>query len=95
MKWFLCCFTCSIILSFIFTVIIINWIDDNDTRVSVEFVDGQVYLNIYADVIVTCNDIKTQMDIKPIIVKDKMYSPTCIRINDELIRIVYTPDTNA
>lgn len=85
-------FLSVVIISFVFTVVIINWIDDNESEVSVKFVDGKVSLNIEVGENDTCESMKQQLDLKPITVKGKTYSPTCGKIDDNIIRIVYTQD---
>lgn len=92
MKWFTRCFFIAIIVSFIFTVLIITLLDNSESEVSVEFINEKVYLNINVDEAETCVKLMQALDIKSIVVKDKLYSPTCSRINKNLIRITYSKD---
>ncbi len=58
-------------------------------KVDVEYRDRKVYLQVYTFRPLSCETVIKSLDIEPITIKDKTYSPKCTITDNLLITIVY------
>ena len=94
------------LLSIILTIALINNEDDNSLlepffigstgNISVRNIKayqngGIIYQEFKLSGEATCNDIMSSFDIKPLTVKNRIYTPSCISIDKTRLRIAYTP----
>jgi len=63
--------------------------------IDVELNNRKLYLNIHLTKYISCKEIVESLDIQPLIVKNKIYAPSCSNINKSFIRITYTETTEA
>jgi hypothetical protein len=59
-------------------------------KIEVILDDGKIYLDIHLNSNLTCKETIELLDVKPEIINNKFYSPTCERVDEDLIRITYT-----
>jgi hypothetical protein len=64
------------------------------SNIDVEFKNGAVLLNVHTSQITSCDGIKSILDIKPLIIKNKTYIPQCSSVSDDLIQITYILDNS-
>jgi hypothetical protein len=69
--------------------------DSGIEKIDVKFDDGEIYLDIYTDKSLTCKNIIKLLNVDILIIKDKVYSPKCVRMEEDLIRITYIEDITA
>lgn len=63
---------------------------DNIDSMNVEFNDGKVYLNIHLKKSATCKTIMSELGINKIVIGKKIYAPSCVKIDRNLISIIYS-----
>ena len=103
MKYFSSNLRIVIVLLMIPVIFLTNWLVDNETTeldsrafsqsitsMDAQFANKKLYLNIHLKQDTSCKEIMSSLAIQSLIVKGKTYSPSCHRIDNSLIRIVYT-----
>ena len=106
MKLFVYTVLLSVILS-ISAVAVIFWIAtstptednvvepkiDGITKIELLTSDKKFYIYIHVDKVFTCEEIMPLMQIEQFNIEDRVYFPYCIIVNNELIKVTYTPGT--
>lgn len=59
------------------------------SSIDVEFSDRKIYLNVYLNQPMTCKEVITLLGIESFSLKDKIYAPSCSRIDKNLVKITY------
>lgn len=62
-------------------------------KIEIEFYHRRIYLNVHLSKPLSCSDVVSALGITPMVIKSKRYTPTCASIDNELIRITYTEDS--
>jgi hypothetical protein len=62
---------------------------DGIKDVDVEFVNHTIYLNVYLSKPLSCAQVITGLGITTLPVNNKTFSPSCQKVDSELIRISY------
>jgi len=61
----------------------------NIKSIDAQFANKKLYLNVHLNQDTSCKEIMNSLAIQPLIVKGKIYTPSCHRIDISLIKIVY------
>ncbi len=63
---------------------------DNIEDVTIEFIEGRVFMNVATKKETTCNKVMKTLGVNDIFIGEKIYSPTCNVVDQQLIQIVYS-----
>ena len=64
-------------------------------NVSIEFTDAGVQLTVKLKKAMTCDELVDALEIRPFILKDKTYYPSCTVSKNKLIKVIYKQYTAA
>lgn len=60
------------------------------SNLSVEHVNGKIYLNVELDNPTSCADLIKFLGIEPITIKTVIYQPVCSKLSNNSLRITYS-----
>jgi hypothetical protein len=59
------------------------------SNVDVEFSNRKIFLNVHLNQPMTCKEVITLLGIESFSIKEKVYAPSCSRIDKNLVKITY------
>lgn len=75
--------------------ILFNSNNSSIKSIDAEFGDRKLHLNIHLSGYTSCKEVVKLLDIRPLVVKNKTYTPICSNIDKSLIRITYSEAVEA
>lgn len=102
MKKHLGCGIVATLLLLAFLALVLSWMINDDPidpalqnnvngvhKIDIRVYNRRIYVDVYLDNPKTCNDVVKILGIRPLVLRSKLFVPSCTEVNPRLIKIIY------